>query len=670
MRTPHLSVTALLLVGLTQPAGGETFCDTTQSVGGYEITLSGSSSDPWDSKGSPLSSPYIRTLYLWAVTSRPPAAPPEDGGISVFVGRLESATGGTSVLGFSPETGVLNVASAPEVSLAITDGCTGRELPFVMGSFSVVETATGATWALAETDSIFPGTLGLFDCVTVDGGGDPILITDVSYRGYSSTATCPAVAGGQYGFSPALDVSSTSDGDHWFEGFADGEDGEGPNNAVNAIWVRSFDEIFVGGRFTTAGDPPVTVNHVARWDGVDSWQPLGSGFTFSTPTRVEVLTDFTGDLVAGGTALSSTSNIFRFSGSSWDTLACSSGRGILRQPVKALLPDGTTLYAGSDSVYQFDDATGWTKVGSSVWRGGSAASVTALTFFEGELIAGGDFDTTDGSRVHNIARFDGTDWIPLGAADEDNGLRSSGSVDGAYCSALTVYRGLLLVGGRFTQAGQVDTQGLAIWDGCSWRPFFCSLHDVHALAVFEPSPSTSDLVVFGGFSSAGGVTLNRLMRWDGGAWTSLGTGITGGYQLPTSENRGLAADGNRLYIGGEFTDVGSLGANTSLNVAMWREVEESVAVPASGSPLASPQLALAVHPNPTSARVRLALTPPQTGGSVAIYDVGGRRVALLRGGTGVANEFIWDHRGVTPGVYYAVWSEGALRASAPVVVLR
>lgn len=374
--------------------------------------------------------------------------------------------------------------------------------------------------------------------------------------------------------------------------------------------------------------------------------------------------------MAGGTALSSTSNIFRFSGSSWDTLVCSSGRGILRQPVKALLPDGTTLYAGSDSVYQFDDATGWTKVGSSVWRGGSAASVTALTFFEGELIAGGDFDTTDGSRVHNIARFDGTDWIPLGAADEDNGLRSSGSVDGAYCSALTVYRGLLLVGGRFTQAGQVDTQGLAIWDGCSWRPFFCSLHDVHALAVFEPSPSTSDLVVFGGFSSAGGVTLNRLMRWDGGAWTSLGTGITGGYQLPTSENRGLAADGNRLYIGGEFTDVGSLGANTSLNVAMWREVEETVAVPTSGWPSTSPQLVLAVHPNPASARVRFALTPPQTGGSVAIYDVAGRRVTLLRGGTRVADEFVWDHRGVTPGVYYAVWSEGALRASAPVVVLR
>ena len=47
------------------------------------------------------------------------------------------------------------------------------------------------------------------------------------------------------------------------------------------------------------------------------------------------------------------------------------------------------------------------------------ACVSALTVYNGELIAGGDFTTAGGTRASYIARWNGATWQPLGSGMND-----------------------------------------------------------------------------------------------------------------------------------------------------------------------------------------------------------------------------------------------------------
>ena len=85
---------------------------------------------------------------------------------------------------------------------------------------------------------------------------------------------------------------------------------------------------------------------------------------------------------------------------------------------------------------------GWGPLGSGT-GGGTYTSVSALTIYNGELIAGGWFTTAGGVPCNNIARWDGSAWQPLGS-----GTNSS-------VAALTIYNGELIAGGGFTTAGGV-----------------------------------------------------------------------------------------------------------------------------------------------------------------------------------------------------------------------
>ena len=78
------------------------------------------------------------------------------------------------------------------------------------------------------------------------------------------------------------------------------------------------------------------------------------------------------------------------------------------------------------------DGTQWQPLGSGI-----DDEVRTLTVYNGELIAGGDFNTAGGKEANRIARWDGTSWSPLGSG-------TSSSV-----VALTVYDGELIAGGYF-----------------------------------------------------------------------------------------------------------------------------------------------------------------------------------------------------------------------------
>jgi hypothetical protein len=85
--------------------------------------------------------------------------------------------------------------------------------------------------------------------------------------------------------------------------------------------------------------------------------------------------------------------------------------------------------------------------------------------------------------------------------------------------------GEVLVGGRFSRAGNVPAASIARWDGVAWhalgsgvggQPLF--MPDVQVIRQL----ASGDVFVGGSFWTAGGLTLNGGALWNGSGWSAMG----------------------------------------------------------------------------------------------------------------------------------------------------
>ena len=186
---------------------------------------------------------------------------------------------------------------------------------------------------------------------------------------------------------------------------------------------------------------------------------------------------------------------------------------------------------------------------------GLSGPVSQLLPFGNELIAVGTFTQAGSERANYVAAFDGFSWRRLG---EGGAFGGGGFSNAAYCA--TVFRGQLIAGGFFTQlgrAGGTTVNRVAAWDGTRWLPLGAcpgvtgSFGQVRAMTVYNDR-----LYVGGGFAQAGCVQADNLASWDGTAWSGV-TGVGG-------ETDGfvdaLAVHDGMLVIGGEFDHAGPLAA--------------------------------------------------------------------------------------------------------------
>lgn len=191
----------------------------------------------------------------------------------------------------------------------------------------------------------------------------------------------------------------------------------------------------------------------------------------------------------------------------------------------------------------FTDAN-WSTLGSETALNGQ---VNALALMDGDLYAGGTFTSVGGGTGNYVARWNGSSWAALGSGID-------GPVPGQPVffpfgvRALAVLDGQLYAGGIFDTVGGITAQGLARWNGSSWSGVGGFVGFVYALAV-----SGSDLYVGGAFSHAGDITANCIAKWDGTNWSALGSGMDGGHPRVGTRVQGLAVLGNDLYAHGEFT---------------------------------------------------------------------------------------------------------------------
>jgi hypothetical protein len=285
-----------------------------------------------------------------------------------------------------------------------------------------------------------------------------------------------------------------------------GLSGSSTSGGITASGVSASGELVVGGLFGRIGALPA--DEGARWDGT-TWIPMPFDVVSGAALSFKALPN--GELLACGPLSVRTSP------------STTSPRGIARW-----------------------NGTSWVS-----FTAGETGTVRAIEVLpNGDLLAGGDFTRIDGVTAFRIARFDGTQWRPVG-----NGI------DNGWVSSIArLPSGDIVVAGGFTRAGDAPASRIARWDGTAWRAFGTGLAGgstaIDAKLTVLPN---GDLVVSGQFTSVDGVPARNLARFSGGVWSELGA--------PDGDVRAtaVAADGS-LIIAGSFTNVG--GVRTG-SVARW-----------------------------------------------------------------------------------------------------
>lgn len=184
------------------------------------------------------------------------------------------------------------------------------------------------------------------------------------------------------------------------------------------------------------------------------------------------------------------------------------------------MPDGDLL-AASDRVARWN-GTAWSPLGAGV--GGSVFALAVLS--NGELIAGGHFDTAGGLPANRVARWDGTAWHPLGA-----GMSTTFPPSIYYDveSLLTLPDGDLLAAGSFDVADGAIVNGITRWNGASWEPVAGGVGG--GGSAFALAMTTNGRVAIGGsFSLAGGLPAGKFAWLDAtcpATTTTIGTGCIG-----------------------------------------------------------------------------------------------------------------------------------------------
>jgi trimeric autotransporter adhesin len=282
-----------------------------------------------------------------------------------------------------------------------------------------------------------------------------------------------------------------------------GDGVRGLNDKVHAtiLWNRGGGQtpvLVAGGEFPIAGTG--FVNHIAYWDG-NSWQPLGNGTTNGVSGGVYALAVLpNGDLVVGGNF--------------------ASAGGV----------------AASD-IARFD-GTGWHALGSGMGNAFNTVINTLAVLTNGDVVAGGYFQTAGGVNATNIARWNGSTWSALGDP-------STPGPSQIYASAVAA-NGDLFVIGSFTMIGGVTANGAARWNGVSWNALGTGGGGGSCIAILP----NQDVMV--------GAAV-----WNGSTWKDVNTGL---YNAQAINAVAVLPDGTPI-LGGQFSLTGSPA--TPANVAYW-----------------------------------------------------------------------------------------------------
>jgi hypothetical protein len=306
---------------------------------------------------------------------------------------------------------------------------------------------------------------------------------------------------------------------------------DGSVTALAAFADPSGPALYVGGTYNNAGG--VSSPNLARWDG-GQWTGLPVTPANANIDVMCVFDDGHGPaLYVGG--------IFQFVGSVMGT------QGLARW-----------------------DGISWSSVGGGV-TAPSAGILSAMCVYDDgsgpALYVGGAFSQMGGVPVANLAKWDGASWTSVGG-----GVTAGATFTHVY--ALVVFDDgtgpALAVGGGFGHAGSVPAQNIAFWHGptFAWTAPAIGIDGfVHTFAVYDDGGGPA-LFMGGNFAHAGGSSAGSLAKYRDGAWDTMLGGVTSTTGTPPVWTLAAFDEGNgpRLYIGGDFNQVGTVTAH---DLARW-----------------------------------------------------------------------------------------------------
>ncbi|MCB0578724.1 MAG: T9SS type A sorting domain-containing protein [Phaeodactylibacter sp.] len=239
------------------------------------------------------------------------------------------------------------------------------------------------------------------------------------------------------------------------------------------------------------------------------------------------------------------------------------------------------LYIGGNFKYAFNSEEDTVSVnGITAWDGSQYLALgggnsdgnctvvcppmRSITRFGNDIFANFQDVPLGNDTIYGIARWDGERWEAL-----QGGLRIASGYGGSFSASLEVEDGIL-VGGLFTQAGNVPADGLAKWDGHAWEAFDFPGYGFDS-RIMGLARLGGDIYAAGNFSAITeeGDT-DDIARFDGEKWHAVDGGIRGGLG---HVNAMLVFQGE-LYVAGFFQKSAGNAGNKimKLGTSGWQEV--------------------------------------------------------------------------------------------------
>lgn len=189
------------------------------------------------------------------------------------------------------------------------------------------------------------------------------------------------------------------------------------------------------------------------------------------------------------------------------------------------------------------------------------------------LYCAGSFTTAGNVNARGVARWSGAAWSPLssGLGPSDSGTGSYAGIG----KRLSVFEEngvkYLAVAGTFNSAGGIPAKNIALWNGTQWLPLGAGCNGpIDALLSVHSLDLPNGLYVGGLFSLAGNTQVKSLARWSQGGWSDVGGGVSADGLSAPGKVTSLALfsqyEKDHLYVGGEYVKAGSVQASS---IACW-----------------------------------------------------------------------------------------------------
>jgi len=326
------------------------------------------------------------------------------------------------------------------------------------------------------------------------------------------------------------------------------------DGAVRAIALSGTD-VYVGGDFTNISG--LARNHIALIDNggaASGWDPNANDSVRTIAvggTNVYVGGDFTS---IGAAPIRNYIAHFDLANTGDEDVATGwdpNANGVVR----ALVVNGTDVYVGGDFTSIGTGAPTRNYValidnsGAALgWNPNANDIVRVLVVNGAGVYVGGDFTSIGmGAPTRNYVALIDSSGAALGWNPDAN----------ARITALMIDSGKVYVGGDFTFIGSLLRNRVAAFTvgadvAGEWNP--SAGNTVYAL-----SPNATEMFIGGAFSSLGGVTRERLAAIDSSSGL-LDSNFNAGSDAMVRDMV-LSADGETLYVGGDFTSVGGQSRN-------------------------------------------------------------------------------------------------------------